>query len=65
MPSELGWAPGDRAVGLEDGLDLASVDAARVVDVLEVGAVDLFLVEAHVVDEVLDAFEVDERHHPP
>ena len=50
----------DRAVSLEDRLDLASVDAAGVVDVLEVRAVDLLLVEAHVVDEVLDAFEVDE-----
>ena len=52
----------DRAVGLEDRLDLAAVDAAGVVDVLEVRAVDLVLVEADVVDEVLDALEVDERH---
>ena len=54
-------APRDRAVRLEQRLDHASVDAAVLVDVVEVRLVDLVLIDAHVVDEVLDASEVDER----
>ena len=54
-------APRDGAVRLEDGLDHAAVDAAVVVDVVDERAVGVFLVDADLVDEVLDAVEVDER----
>ena len=46
---------------VEHGDDLAAVDAALVVDVVDVRLVVLVLVDADRVDELLDAVEVDER----
>jgi hypothetical protein len=56
----VGLAPGDGRVLLEHGDDLAPVDPAVLVDVVDEGLGDLLRVAEGVVDEVLDRGEVDE-----